>query len=179
MDLFERIIFFSIGSAVGFVLGYVVARLRIIEVKLDFVKAEVHEVDELVKHKRVGGEDGFMRIPLVADIAYLVALVLILAGLWFMHKERQIDTQDRENIGRLSICNSEYLHAQAQFLSVYLEDPPATRPEQRRALENYVELLEAYNMDDGDLLVSSPYSNRDALQDCVESDIVKEIESNE
>lgn len=177
MDLLERIIYFTVGGGMGFILGYIVARLRTIETKVDEVKNEVHEVDNIVKHER--DERGFMRFPLIADVAYLLALGLILLGLWGMAQERKQDAQDRENIEELSLCNTEYLRAQAEFLGIYLENPPASNPEQRAALENYVELLQAYATDDSAPLDASPYSNKDKLQQCIESDVVKEIEQSE
>ena len=52
MELVERLTFFLIGMGLGFICGYVVARLRVIETKLDDVGSEVHEVDTIVKHER-------------------------------------------------------------------------------------------------------------------------------
>lgn len=69
MDLFERLIFFTIGAGVGFILGYVVARLRVIEIKVDAVKSEVHEVDEIVKHDR--DDRGMIKLTTVMMILAL------------------------------------------------------------------------------------------------------------
>lgn len=76
MDLIERIIFFAIGGGVGFILGYVVARLQTIESKVDAVKSEVHEVDVIVKHER--DEEGSIRFPSITAMM-LVLVVLITA----------------------------------------------------------------------------------------------------
>lgn len=76
MDLTERVIFFTIGGGFGFVLGYVVARLRTIEQKVDAVKNEVHEVDVIIKHER--DERGSMQWPSFTTLA-MGAVVLITA----------------------------------------------------------------------------------------------------
>lgn len=77
MDLLERAIFLLIGGGVGFILGYIVARLR-------EIKEEVDEVLDIEKGKasRARGEEGFMRVPLVADIMYLTVLALVLYGVY-------------------------------------------------------------------------------------------------
>lgn len=78
MDLFERVLFFVIGAGVGFILGYVVARLRIIEIKVDAVKTEIHEVDEIVKHER--NERGALRLPSLLHAMMGVVFVIVVAA---------------------------------------------------------------------------------------------------
>lgn len=94
MALYERITWLLIGAAIGFVIGYIVALLR-------DIKEDLETVDECVRHcqldhehitrpvkKRFGRRKdqlGFMRKPVVADIAYLFALALILLGLYRMN----------------------------------------------------------------------------------------------
>lgn len=173
MDLLERILFFTAGGAIGFVLGYIVAGLRKIEEELDEV---VHTVKKTPRNRN---ERGFMRNPLIADVAYLLSLLLILLGLWQMKLQSDRADVDRDNIGELSVCNTEYLRAQAQFLNIYLEVPPPTDPQKYAALQEYLELLEAYDTDEASILEDSPYTNNEALRECVESDIEKEIRQDE
>jgi hypothetical protein len=143
MDLAERVIFFMIGGGMGFILGFVVARLKVIEEKVDHVKHEVHEVDVIVKDARKRDERGFMRVPFVADIAYLLALALILLGLWFMYDQSKSDREAR-------VCNTEYLQSQAEFLSVVLAEPRSSPRERQRALQEYYQLLTAYANSDNE-----------------------------
>jgi hypothetical protein len=136
MDLLERAIFLAIGGGIGFILGYIVARLR-------DIKEEVDEVLMIEKEKhgmptrRKKDEDGFMRIPVIADVAYLLALTLILLGLWGMNNIAD-DLQESTS------CNTEYLKSQAEFLSVILAEPPETAANERAALQEYYDLLTAY-----------------------------------
>lgn len=135
MDLLERGLFLAIGGGLGFILGYLVARLQVIESKVDAVKTEVHEVDEIVKRKK--DEAGFMRGPKATEIAYVIGLFLIIVGLWQTYIQgREMDSNIR--------CNTEYLKTQAEFLSVILTEPPTTDREQRDALQRYYNLLSAY-----------------------------------
>lgn len=167
MEFSERFGWLALGMAVGFVLGLIVARLRTIEEKVD-------AVDKHVCRDR--DDAGFMRIPLIADVLYLVALVIVVWGAISAQKAINDTEANTDRIGRLAICNTEYLKAQAEFLSIYLEQPPATRPEQLSALKEYYELLEAYATDESSGLKDSPYTNNEALQSCVESDIANKIE---
>jgi len=75
MDLAERVLLFCIGCGVGFILGFVVARLRTIEIKLDIVQTEVHEVDEIMKHNR--DEDGSGRMPDFEHVMLILVLVIV------------------------------------------------------------------------------------------------------
>lgn len=52
MALIERIVYLLIGGGIGFILGYIAAHLRAIETKVDAVKKEVHDVDEIIARKR-------------------------------------------------------------------------------------------------------------------------------
>lgn len=74
MDLLERIMYFSIGGVVGFILGYVVAHLQAIETKVDLVEKEVHEVERTIKPKR--DERGAMRLPSLKNVALLIVVAL-------------------------------------------------------------------------------------------------------
>lgn len=168
MELSERIGWLLIGMAVGFALGYIVAQLR-------EIKEEVDEIDEIVKQtrktprRRVRDENGFMRIPIVADLAYLFALLLVLSGLWFSNQQRQA-------LEESTACNTEYLKSQAQFLSVILEEPPVPEDERRVALQEYFDLLTAYSNADEE---PSPealekYDISDSFKACLQNDAEEE-----
>lgn len=73
MELGERIGWMLLGMAVGFVLGFIVARLR-------EIKEEVHEIDTIVKESRKRNDRGFMRFPLVADALYFLVLMIVVWG---------------------------------------------------------------------------------------------------
>lgn len=73
MDLLERVVYFGLGGAVGFVLGLIVARLRVI-------KEEVDEVLEIERQNNGLGhnERGMIRLPAWPNVA--VALVVLLTA---------------------------------------------------------------------------------------------------
>lgn len=86
MDLNDRVFYVILGCVIGFFLGYFVRLIQDvgkIQKAMTLVGAEVHdmkeEVDEInidMKDRRRRNEDGFMRVPLIADL--LVVLVLSL-----------------------------------------------------------------------------------------------------
>jgi hypothetical protein len=132
----ERMQFLLLGMAIGFVLGYLVRLIKDIKDELDEVKEEIEEV--LPKTHQPRDEKGFMRFPLVADIA-----LLLVVGLAFF---AAVASQKASNdLSHTVQCNQSYLRAQADFLSVILQDdPPATPRQQRVALQKYYTLLSQY-----------------------------------
>lgn len=64
-----------IGASVGFILGYIVARLRTIEKKVDAVQFEVHETDVLVKRSR--DEEGAMKRPRLSQVGLALVVLLV------------------------------------------------------------------------------------------------------
>lgn len=75
MDLYEKLIYLSIGGAIGFILGVFAARLRTIEMKVDAVKSEIHEVDEIVKGQDARDEAGYWR-PSLNSVMLVIVLAL-------------------------------------------------------------------------------------------------------
>lgn len=171
MELSERISWLVLGMAIGFVLGYIVARLR-------DIKEEVDEIDEIVKQtqrvapkrvRRERDEDRFFRLPRGSDLAYLVALLLILSGLWFSNEQRN-------QLKETTACNTEYLKSQAAFLSVILEEPPVPDEDRQVALQEYFDLLTAYsNADERPTPEAlAKYDISDKFKACLETDAEKE-----
>lgn len=121
MSLSERIVCLGIG----FILGYVVARLREMQEKADTVDT----------HKRT--ERGFMRIPVVADALYILALIVVLWSAFSAQKavNNAQDTQDKLEV--VTKCNRVYLGA---FLEAV---EPRTSANQTQANDN-VELQKAW-----------------------------------
>lgn len=78
MDLSERVGWMLTGMVLGFVLGYIVRSLREIEKSQRETKKEVHEINDIVKHKK--DQKGFMRFPIVADALYFLVLILVVWG---------------------------------------------------------------------------------------------------
>jgi len=145
MELSERFGWMLLGMAIGFVFGFIVARLRSIEEKVETVD------EHLKKQKRVRDDAGFMRIPVVADALYLLSLVIVLWGAYAAHQATIKVEQTNDDLRQVVVCNQEYLKSQAEFLSVLLEKPPPTEVESREALEKYFALLQAYASSDDTL----------------------------
>lgn len=83
MDLLERVIFFVVGGGVGFILGYIVARLRSIESKVETVQKEVHEVYEhevevILTDERKKDETGVFQLP--SPTAIVLGFVVLLTA---------------------------------------------------------------------------------------------------
>jgi hypothetical protein len=71
MDLAERAIFLIIGGGVGFILGYITARLREIKEGVDNVRDMEKEILDRDK-----GERGSMRVPRWSEIGLFAVLCL-------------------------------------------------------------------------------------------------------
>lgn len=163
MEMDERFMWMLLGAIVGFVLGYIVARLRDIEEK-------VQEVDEHVMGKdmkKPRNEGGFMISSWLSTVLMGLALAMIIVGVYRTNSVAMDVQEGSELQNRAILCNNEYLTAQAQFLRVYLEEPPATAPEQKAAINEFVQLLDAYAVNEGYLIEGSPYTNKSQLQDCI------------
>lgn len=69
MDLLDRLVFFAIGSAVGFVLGYIVACIRTI-------RNEVEKVLDIEQNKPDRDERGEFKRPTAANIGLIFVLLI-------------------------------------------------------------------------------------------------------
>lgn len=73
MDLWDRLVWLSIGCFIGFVLGYIVRSLHEIKEKVEHVDEIVNDVKS---SKWESEEGGFMRHPVAADIAVIVVVAI-------------------------------------------------------------------------------------------------------
>lgn len=108
MALSERFGWMLLGMAIGFVLGLIVARLRAIEEKVD-------TVDEHVKKPR--DEWGFMRIPVVADVLYILALLVVLWGAYAAHQASNEVEDTQGELKHTVGCIEQYNTRQGEALS--------------------------------------------------------------
>lgn len=150
MDLFERAIFLCIGGGIGFILGYIVARLR-------EIKEELDEVDECVKYyrkdrehipkrntPRVLDERGFSRIPIVAN-AVLLLMVALVAYAAFASQKASNDVEDQQqDIARITECNRDYLASTIEALNertTYAQDQAHANVDLQRAQADLLRVL--------------------------------------
>ncbi len=93
MDFDERALYLLLGMILGTIIGTAVgyaARMmqdiqqKVVVLYLDIqdIKEEVDEIDTIVKTRRVRDENGFMRIPLVADVVLIVVIALTFWAAW-------------------------------------------------------------------------------------------------
>lgn len=100
MDLYERVVFLIIGGAVGFILGYIVARLR-------EIKEEVDEVLSYEKRDHEGiddenrGERGAVRLPSFGTVALILVLSLTV---WASFQTARVNSE----LDRTLRCLTEY-----------------------------------------------------------------------
>lgn len=156
MDVLERAIFLAIGGGIGFILGYIVARLR-------EIKEEVDEVLDIEKHNaRTRDERGFMRFPVVADVMLLAVIILTVWAAFASQRASNTVEEQQDDISRITTCNQAFLgdlliavnerttftadqaranidlqRSQSQFLAIILADPPKTDAAQDQALRDY------------------------------------------
>lgn len=110
MSLDERIGWILLGMAIGYILR-----------TLQEVKKEVHEVDETLKRNK--NEKGFMRNPLIADFAILMALGLCVFGavatqvtnnrleatVAQLEDNQKNDRSTREGLVQITVCTQDFL----------------------------------------------------------------------
>lgn len=115
MELYEKFGYFVLGMVIGYILGRLVRTVH-------EIKEELDEVDDIVK-KRARDESGFMRFPIVADIALVVVIaVTVWAAVATGHtnytlKETQDDLEVAQSqlksaqadISELGECNQKFL----------------------------------------------------------------------
>lgn len=177
-----------VGAAIGFVLGYIVRDLRTI-------KATVEEVDEIVKQdaKRYRDESGFMRHPVLADVAMIAVLVLVVWSAFASQKSSNEvqETQDKQitqqkTLERIVECNQQFLTKTIEALNArttytrglgqsnvalqkaqakFLESVMEGGDLQRGSLETYFEsLTEFVNAQDNSEKVAESYPYPKATQ---------------
>lgn len=191
MPLGERIGWLVLGMAVGFVLGYIVALLRDITEGVD-------EIDTIVKEKRprrVRGEGGFMRIPVLADVLYILALVIVVWGAFSAQKATNEVEATQNRLEQVTSCNEDTLtrtvealnertqytaaqatrnvelqRAQYQFLAILLEDPPPSDARISQSLRVYIDALGEFvvvNTKATETQQKFPYPTPEDYQSCL------------
>lgn len=114
MDLIERIIYFSIGGILGFVLGYIVKGVRVLNEKVYDVKEELQDVNKNLLKNR--GEEGIMSHRWSANLAlFVVVLVTLYAALMSQEaSNKSNETSDR--IATLQVEQKQNLDCTTQIL---------------------------------------------------------------
>lgn len=169
MDFDERLLYIVIGVIIGFIAGYWTHALREGNKKLDVIKEEIHEVDEIVKGENpnypppTNTERG--SISFVNLCAIIVVMITVFAA---VQSQRAVngshDTQNRQSalisctasvvektIGTLKIrsdftlnqvdANVDLQRAQSEMIAVLLHDPPFSTQRQVNAFKGYFDAL--------------------------------------
>lgn len=186
MGFDERLGWLLFGCAIGFVLGYIVRSLR-------DIKEELDDVEKLVKQQK--NEDGFVRYPLVMDIALLCVVVLTVWAA-FASQRASNDVQSTQNdLARTTVCTQQYLsktiralnerttysqqavaanvelqRAQAEMLSVLLREPPVGDPDREKAVQSYFRALTDFvslSGRSGQKADTYPYPTNEELAECL------------
>lgn len=199
MALSERLAWLVLGMAVGFILGYIVARLREIMEGVDEIDTNVKSITP-----RVRNEGGFMRIPVVADVLYILALTIVVWGAFASQKasneveatqEKLAATQQRiekitactqDNLGQTisalnerttytgeqATSNVDLQRAQYAFLAILLEDPPPSDARINASLREYLDALGSFvqvNTKAAVKVKNNPYPTTADYESCLDN----------
>jgi cell division protein FtsB len=115
MSLDDRLYWLIIGCLIGFVLGYLTKMLRDAEKKLDDIKEEVDEIEEIVKfehpdwHSRKRDERGIMSTRVGSNIALVIVVTITAFAAFQANKAvNQVhETQNRQ--AAITSCTETYL----------------------------------------------------------------------
>lgn len=188
MDLTDRLSWLIFGCLIGFVLGYIARYLQ-------EIKQELDEVDQIVKQDRKRDERGIMRYPILADIVLLLVVIMTVWAAFASQKASNEVEDAQDRISRITACNQEYLaktikalnerttytrqqveanvklqRAQATFIAVILEDPPASDSRRGEALRHYFKALTDFvsvNSKADAKAENYPYPTNDELSSCI------------
>lgn len=184
MTLDDRLGWFLLGVLIGSILGYITRSLRLQKEELDEVR------DALVKD-----EKGFVRYPIVMDVALLLVVVFTV---WasFASQRASNDLKDtQKDVARIAVCTSTVLSqalealderttyageqatsnielqkAQAQFLGVLLQEPPAQEKNRKNAANRYLNAVTDFvgtNTLAREKIQNYPYPTTDELSRCL------------
>lgn len=195
MDLWDRLLYLVIGGFFGFVTGYIVRDFRFMKEKVKHVDDTVTEINS--KWNRDDG--GFMRYPIIADVALLFVLFLtVFASFQSQEASNQVAaTQDR--VAAVTHCNKVYLtevlksvnarthssqkqiNANVQLQKVWYEFvvyqlhvPPYPIKAQRLKANAYAESLKAFlNVSEENVknIKQYPYPKASELDRCIEQGV--------
>ena len=187
MDLVERAAMLILGGIIGFIAGYLVRSLREIKDDVHDVKEELHEVDEIVKHK-LSGDDGFMAHRYVADVLMVVVLVIVA---WSAFASQAATNTSKKNgdctmqyLDRTIVAlnerttytqeqaeaNVELQKAQAEFLALLLRRPPYPEAKRTEAAQNYLQTLTDFatvSTKNVNAIAQNPYPTPEDFQSCL------------
>lgn len=104
MELYERIGWFFLGLAIGAILGYIVARLRVIDDHLSEIKEEVDEIDDIVKHQK--DEAGVTRLrPVILDVILFGVVIMVAYAAWSSGQtSNKVEKKTRSD--KIALCKS-------------------------------------------------------------------------
>lgn len=185
MELSDRIGWLIFGMIIGFVLGYIVARLREIEEK-------VATVDEHVIEAQHKDERGAMSL---ANAMLLIVVLVVAFSAFASQRASNNVKENQENIVTVAVCNQEFLakilvavnertsanadqlksnvalqRSQSQFLTILLADPPETEAAQKEALRRYFDDLNDFIEVNGETMRAArenPYPTVEEYMDCL------------
>jgi hypothetical protein len=183
-DLLDRVIFFAFGAGVGFVLGYIVARLREIKTELDevlYIEKQKPDAPKVVRD-----EKGEVKRPSMTSVGLvLVVVITVWAAFQTGKVNGELDntitcsTQYNTHLGRALRTRDAAIRAgtqseidlwtkYAELYAIAKSNPkriPALQDALNRAIRSHREnLIELQNTRE-----SHPYPDPDILQNCKEN----------
>jgi hypothetical protein len=213
MSLLEILGWFALGCLIGFVLGYQTRSIREITTEIHEMKEEVDEIDEYVQEQKHEGdvpqkedgprhrtrlrdnEKGFVRNPIVMDIALLIVVILTVWAAFASQSASNDVEKTQSQLTRVTLCNQHFLSralsalsersdfvqrqaganvalqkAQGKFLSTLLREPPPSDEERSISLHKYVDALTEFykaNAQTAAKAERSPYPTDEELADCL------------
>lgn len=205
MSLEERVFCFILGASVGFILGYIVARLREIKEELD----EVVDIER--KHDR--DESGLFKTSAL-NLA-VIFVVLITAWAAFSSQRATNNSRDTQTrvvetqmqVVRLTLCNQEFLaktilalnartkytisqtnanldlqKSQQEFLTLIIQRPRVSEDLYSHAAQKYLRALRDFikiSEKQKEAVVSNPYPTNQEFSNCLSGKTKPEGVTNE
>lgn len=147
MDLAERIFTFLIGAGVGAVVGYIVARLRCIEKKLEVMDRHVLHPER--------GEDGYLKFRWLTFANVALSLVVILVAYAAFSAQSAVDAVKKNtHLNFVSVCQAasqirevqrQTVDAIYQLATQSLERPEGAKPLTDVQLKQYNDYIDRVN----------------------------------
>lgn len=188
MGAWERLGWMLFGMAVGFVAGYIVRALRELKDDVHEIKEELDEVDDIVKHKLTGNDDGFMSNRIVADTVMVVVLVMVLIStVVSIRTSSQVEenadcsldifektiialNERTEFTSAQATANVNLQTDQKEFFELLLKQPPEPQGRRSQAAQDYLNSLEEFvNLSSKTAVKidNYPYPTNEELQACL------------
>lgn len=185
MGLEDRILWMAVGCFVGFVLGYIVRARRDIKE----IKRMVEHVDEVVTEnpsKWERDEHGFMRFPVVSDVAILIVVVLTV---WAAFSTAKVNGELNDTLSCITKYNTDQgdtlesrdskikagTQSEIELWTKYgrLYQEAKTNPERIPALQETLNKAIMAHREDlihlQEARESYPYPNPDIVENCKEN----------